>query len=327
MANAVSATTRIAAVAGLGAQPRERLHAVDARQLDVHQHQVGPVRARELDAVLGGRPRRACGSPHGRARRARASGCAGCPRRSGRAQAVMRSPRHSRVPPTNVTSCARSSAPFCARWLMRSPSRSRSARVISLCVSTTIGTSAVAGSARSISTTAKPSMSGISRSSSTTPGRRSRDELDALLAARRADHGEALGGEHRLHEREVERVVVDDDDRPSVRSPRRRSPPACGPVARSARATGIAKPNVLPSPSALSTHMRPPCSSTMRLDSVSPRPVPSVLVRAPGRRAGRPRRSRSCSSSAIPMPVSRTVDLRALARRARAKTWTEPPAS
>src|SRR3954451_18728186 len=43
--------------------------------------------------------------------------------------------------PTTETNAARSSSPFCARWLTRPESRSRSARVISLCVSTMIGTS------------------------------------------------------------------------------------------------------------------------------------------------------------------------------------------
>ena len=85
--------------AGLGAQPRERLHAVHARQLDVHEHEVGPVRARELDAVLGVGGAEGAVARDSRGDRARASGCAGCPPRSGRARAVMRSPRHSRVLP------------------------------------------------------------------------------------------------------------------------------------------------------------------------------------------------------------------------------------
>ena len=37
---------------------------------------------------------------------------------------------------------------------------------------------------------------------------------------------------------------------------------------------------VEPTPTWLSTHIRPPCSSTNLLDSVSPRPVPSTLLSA-----------------------------------------------
>ena len=52
-----------------------------------------------------------------------------------------------------------------------------------------------------------------------------------------------------------------------------------------------AKPNVLPhADSVLSSHIRPPNSSTMRRDSVRPRPVPSSLA-VRGRPAGRTRRS------------------------------------
>src|SRR5436309_8591402 len=38
---------------------------------------------------------------------------------------------------------------------------------------------------------------------------------------------------------------------------------------------GSVNANVLPLPGSLSTQMRPPCNSTSRLDSASPRPVPS----------------------------------------------------
>src|SRR5438132_14207524 len=44
--------------------------------------------------------------------------------------------------------------------------------------------------------------------------------------------------------------------------------------------TGSLKLNVEPLPASLSTQMRPPCSSTNFLASVSPRPVPSCLREA-----------------------------------------------
>ena len=43
---------------------------------------------------------------------------------------------------------------------------------------------------------------------------------------------------------------------------------------------GRVNTNVLPLPSSLSTQIRPPCSSTRRFDSASPRPVPSRLLLA-----------------------------------------------
>ena len=45
MADAVTAITGIARVRRVGAQPLERLDAVDAGQLDVHQDQAGCARA------------------------------------------------------------------------------------------------------------------------------------------------------------------------------------------------------------------------------------------------------------------------------------------
>ena len=41
------------------------------------------------------------------------------------------------------------------------------------------------------------------------------------------------------------------------------------------------KENVLPLPSAVSTHMRPPCASTISLAMQSPSPAPSLRVESP----------------------------------------------
>src|SRR5439155_14979698 len=46
----------------------------------------------------------------------------------------------------------------------------------------------------------------------------------------------------------------------------------------SARRSGKANVKVLPTPSSLSTQIRPPCSSTSFLVSASPSPVPSALA-------------------------------------------------
>src|SRR5689334_8114991 len=79
------------------------------------------------------------------------------------------------------------------------------------------------------------------------------------------------------------------------------------------QATGILTVKVVPTPSSLSTSIVPPCISTSRLVSASPRPVP------PGRS---PEGSVSCSNArysfdrsdgAIPTPVSTTaIDTRSL---------------
>ena len=88
---------------------------------------------------------------------------------------------------------------------------------------------------------------------------------------------------------------------------------------------GRAKENVLPSPSRLSIHSRPPCRSRIRRESVSPSPVPSVLWRAPRPPRWNASKIRSRSCSATPMPVSRTLTT-ASAPSARAVTATRPPA-
>ena len=53
---------------------------------------------------------------------------------------------------------------------------------------------------------------------------------------------------------------------------------------------------------------RPPCSSTIRCDRVSPRPVPSRLRRPTRAPCWKASKMRSCSLRAMPMPVSRDRD-------------------
>ena len=76
--------------------------------------------------------------------------------------------------------------------------------------------------------------------------------------------------------------------------------------ARPGRRSESLKPNVLPRPASLSSHMRPPCRCTMRRLRVSPRPVPSC---APGARppCWKDSKIRSRSPSGTPTPVSVTV--------------------
>ena len=64
--------------------------------------------------------------------------------------------------------------------------------------------------------------------------------------------------------------------------------------------------NVLPTPTSLSSHMRPPMRPTMRRHSVRPRPVPSC-VEAPRPPCSNDSKIRSRSSCAMPTPVSVTV--------------------
>ena len=81
---------------------------------------------------------------------------------------------------------------------------------------------------------------------------------------------------------QVERtpIVLDDDDLRHLRrsAPGRRPSPLTS--AARWRRSGWRSRRCFPSPTSLSTQMRPPCSSTMRLESVRPRPVPSALVDA-----------------------------------------------
>ena len=90
------------------------------------------------------------------------------------------------------------------------------------------------------------------------------------------------------------------------------------------RASGSGTPNVLPSPTSLSTPICPPCSSTIRLHSVRPRPVPSSgsCARPP---CWKESKMRSWSAGGMPTPVSATASTTRPASGA-AETATVPPA-
>ena len=89
------------------------------------------------------------------------------------------------------------------------------------------------------------------------------------------------------------------------------SPSVAAPAApswtTSSPATRSENPKVLPTPTSLSSHIRPPSSSTIRRDSVSPSPVPSSLA-APRPPCWNDSKMRSVSSVATPTPVSVTRD-------------------
>src|SRR5216683_2935085 len=85
-------------------------------------------------------------------------------------------------------------------------------------------------------------------------------------------------------------VVLDDEDQ----------------LARHQR-RGNVKVNVDPVPSLLSTQIRPPCSSTNFLASVSPRPVPSCFLASSLPTWRNSSKMAAWSSGAIPIPVSVTA--------------------
>ena len=80
---------------------------------------------------------------------------------------------------------------------------------------------------------------------------------------------------------------------------------------------------MLPTPTSLSSHIRPPCSSTIRRVRVRPRPVPSELDadRVP---CWKESKIRDRSASAMPMPVSVTV-MSTSGPSVQARTVTLPP--
>src|SRR4029077_5938855 len=128
----------------------QRLHPVHARQLHVHQDQVGTMRSRQLDAQLGvARLQRAVADvPEHVAHELHVllvvlddqdQGL-------GHRASPARTPRRVRVTrATRSTSSDRPNTPFWARWLIWPARRSWSALVMSFDVSTTIGTTAVSG--------------------------------------------------------------------------------------------------------------------------------------------------------------------------------------
>ena len=116
--------------------------------------------------------------------------------------------------------------------------------------------------------------------------------------------GDLQGRTRQIGAEQVERgpVVLDHDDLAGrLRDSRRVARDARGRRARGARSR-----RCCPRPTSLSSHMRPPSSSTMRRDRVRPSPVPSsreLRVRL----AGRTRRSARGRPRGTPMPVSVTV--------------------
>src|SRR5215203_598702 len=122
-------------------------------------------------------------------------------------------------------------------------------------------------------------------------GRVLRGQRDGLLAGRRLDWCVSLRLENVAEQLHVLLVVLDDED-------------PFGGHQRDFR--GIVNAKVLPAPAWLSTQMRPPCSSTSRRDSASPRPVPSG--RGPSCSAcWNSSKIRSWSSGAMPGPSSLTA--------------------
>ena len=73
---------------------------------------------------------------------------------------------------------------------------------------------------------------------------------------------------------------------------------------RAAPAKGSLKEKVEPLPGSLSRRMSPPCSSTKRLVSASPRPVPSALRRRSRPTCWNSSNTAAWSSGAMPTPVS-----------------------
>src|SRR6266404_8286024 len=134
-----------------------------------------------------------------------------------------------------------------------------------------------------------------------------RGELQCVFPGSRLQRPKPCVAKDVAREPEVPIVVVDDQDKLAH--------------AVSLCEIGSSKWNVLPSPTTLSSHSRPPCSSTKRRASGRPRPVPSSPLPA-WRNASK---IRSASCAAIPGPVSATATSTFPSRRS-ADTSTTPPA-
>src|SRR4029450_12434819 len=92
-------------------------------------------------------------------------------------------------------------------------------------------------------------------------------KLDAVLAGHGLERRVALDLQHVADQLEVTVVVFDDQDDAHV---------FAGMVRW--RLSGMVNEKVEPLPGSLSSQVRPPCSSTKRLLSPSPSPVPSGLL-------------------------------------------------
>src|SRR3954452_8753687 len=131
-----------------------------------------------------------------------------------------------------------------------------------------------------------------------------RDAVDATVRLEGAEAGEA---EDVPRELPVLRVVVDDQDQ------------LVGHLYDSC-SSGSVNRNVLPASISLSTHSRPPCSSTNFRESGSPSPVPSSRVVWPCSNSSK---ISSRSAGAMPAPVSATAISTAPSTE-RAETSTRP---
>src|SRR5262249_4988046 len=133
-------------------------------------------------------------------------------------------------------------------------------------------------------------------------------ELDRVLAGRRLERGVPGCLQHVAEELHVHVVVLDDQNRRT---------------GHAHASAGSVKENRLPLPSALSTQIRPPWRSISRVESASPRPVPS-LCSAPASVCWNSSKMRCWSSDAIPAPVSLT-DTQTSPPTRSAATATLPP--
>src|SRR5581483_9546779 len=109
-----------------------------------------------------------------------------------------------------------------------------------------------------------------------------------------------------LRDVEVVRVVLDDEH--TCHRQDLAPSDACSTCAARMR-TGSVKRNVLPTPTVLSTQMRPPCSPTRRFEMARPRPVPPylrVVELSACRNSSKMYASASCG---MPTPVSVTASV------------------
>src|SRR4029079_6690280 len=159
--------------------------------------------------------------------------------------------------PTGLT--RNSSAPSAKAW-------ARSSRI----VTTTTGEDAVAGSDLSASRTPQPSMPGSRMSNTTAAGRCRLTAASPSTPSRAATvwtPAPSRNSELRSRERRSSSATTTTGPAPVAWK--------ASSVFLTVSRSGTEKPNVLPAPTSLSSHIRPPNSSTMRRQSVSPRPVPS----------------------------------------------------
>ena len=128
------------------------------------------------------------------------------------------------------------------------------------------------------------------------------DRLEPVDAVAGAVHLEAGPRQGDGHQVERGTVVLDEHDDGAASGARAGPSSPAGTAA-----SGTEKPNVLPAPTSLSSHIRPPNSSTIRRRQRQPQAGALLARRRPGRPAGRTRRCAPGRLGATPMPVSATV--------------------